>query len=502
MTRISNAAIVTNIAAALQYISVFHPPEYIRHLAAAHAQEESLPARAAIEQILISSRMAALGQRAICQDTGTVNAHMKVGMGVRLDGDSSLQNLLDEAIRLAWADDRNPLRASIVADPLFARRNTRDNTPGMLTVEIVPGDGIEIALMSKGGGSENKSRFTTLRPSDSVEDWVIDQLPGLGAGWCPPGMLGIGVGGSADMAMRLAKESLYDAPNMAWLRQKANHTEEEAFRVRVCDRANALGIGAQGLGGLTAVLDVKLRTAPTHASALPVALIPQCVATRMVRFRISATEGFDLSPPDPALWPEITAPAVDGVQRINLDTLTESAKQSWKAGDTLLLSGRILTGRDAAHKRLDEMLDRGDPLPVDLRGRAIYYVGPVDPAPGEIIGPAGPTTSTRMDKFTPRLLAQTGLGLMIGKAERGPDVIEAIARHTAPYLIAVGGAAVLISRAIRNARVVAFEDLGMEAIHEFEVQDLPVIVAVDTAGTSIHDTGPAQWRRTSTSRSS
>ncbi|MEC7761856.1 MAG: fumarate hydratase [Pseudomonadota bacterium] len=494
MVHIANEVIISQLAEALQYISAYHPPDYIRHLTAAHAREESPAARAAIEQILTSSRLAALGHRAICQDTGTVNAHLKVGMGVRLDGDRSLQSLLDDAIRRAWSVEANPLRASIVSDPLFGRRNTRDNTPGMLTTELVPGDVIEVAIMSKGGGSENKSRFTTLRPSDSVEDWIIDQLPGLGAGWCPPGMLGIGVGGSADIAMRLAKESLYDPPDMALLRDKPNPTEEEALRIRLCDRANGLGIGAQGLGGLTVVLDVKLRTAPTHASALPVALIPQCVATRMIRFWIGAGEGFDLAPPDLSIWPEMTASAEDGARRVNLDTLTQADKESWSVGDTLLLSGHILTGRDAAHKRIDDMLARGEPLPVDLKDRAIYYVGPVDPAPGEVIGPAGPTTSTRMDKFTPRLLAESGLGLMIGKAERGPEVVSAVAQHKAPYLIAVGGAAVLLSRAIKSAKVVAFGDLGMEAIHEFEVQDMPVIVAVDCSGASVHTQGPAKWR--------
>jgi len=495
MSRITNDWIVQNVAAALQYISAYHPPAYVRHLTAAHAREESPVARAAIEQILTSSRMAALGRRAICQDTGTVNARFRVGMEVHLDGTRSLQELLDDGIRRAWADGGNPLRASIVDDPLFARKNTKDNTPGMLTVELVLGDGIEMSLMAKGGGSENKSRFATLRPSDSVEDWVIGQLPTLGAGWCPPGMLGIGIGGSADIAMRLAKESLYDPPDMAALREKPDPTEEEMFRLRLCDRANCLGIGAQGLGGLTSVLDVKLRTAPTHASALPVALIPQCAATRAVSFRLTEGEGFNLPPPDAGLWPTFTETAGADVRRVDLDRLSEEEKRSWRAGDRLLVSGHMLTGRDAAHRRIDAMLDRGDALPIDLKGRALYYVGPVDAAPGEVIGPAGPTTSTRMDKFTPRLLAATGLGLMIGKAERGPEVVEAIRRHNAPYLIAVGGAAVLVSRAIRHARVVAFDDLGMEAIHEFRVEDMPVIVAVDADGTSIHRIGPERWRR-------
>lgn len=497
MTYIPNSRIIEHIAAALQYISAYHPPDYIAHLTAAHAREQSPAARNAMEQMLTNSRLAGLGRRALCQDTGTVNARLQVGMDVRLDGTRTLQQLLDDAIRLAWADEQNPLRASMVGDALFGRDNTGDNTPGMLSVDLVPGDAIDISLMAKGGGAENKARFATLRPSDNVADWVLDQLPGLGSGWCPPGMLGIGVGGSADMAMRLAKDSLYDPPDMLALRDKPDPSPEEKFRVDLCDRANALGIGAQGLGGLTTVLDVKLRTAAAHASAMPVALIPQCVATRITRFRLTDRQGFDLEPPARQSWPEITASAEDDIRRVDLDNLTLSERQSWKAGDRLLLSGRILTGRDAAHGRIVALLDAGHPLPVDLAGRALYYVGPVDAAPGEVIGPAGPTTSTRMDKFTPRLLEQTGLAVMIGKAERGDAVIDAIARHHAPYLIAVGGAAVLISRAIRAARVVAFDDLGMEAIHEFQIEDMPVIVAVDATGASIHKTGPKIWRRQS-----
>ncbi len=498
MGLIRDETIVDSIARALQYSACYHPPSFLRHLTAAYEREGGAAAKAAIGQILESSRMAALGRRAVCQDTGTVNVWLRIGMSVRFEGTRTPQDLVDAAVRRAWSDDHNPLRASMVRDPLGTRRNTGDNTPAMVTVDLVPGDTIEVALMAKGGGAENKSRLAVLRPSDSVEDWLLQILPTLGAGWCPPGILGIGVGGSADVAMRLAKQSLYDDPDMLDIRARGPATEEERWRLRLCDRVNALGIGAQGLGGLTTVLDVKLRTAPTHASALPVALIPQCAATRVVRFRLSEDQPFALEPPGPGDYPA-SHPAIvrqaAGERRVDLDALTAAEKASWRVGDLLLLSGHILTARDAAHARLVGLLDQGQPLPVDLRGRTVYYAGPVRPNAHEVVGPAGPTTATRMDKFTPRLLAETGLGVMIGKAERGAAVIAAIREHQTPYLIAVGGAAVLVSQAIRASRVVAFADLGMEAIHEFRVADMPVIVAVDTDGRSIHDLGPAAWRR-------
>ena len=494
MALIRNETVIESLAGALQYVSCFHPPEFLAHLAAAYEAEESAAARDAITQTLINSRLAAEGRRPICQDTGLVNIRMAIGMGVRFEGSMMPQALADEAVRRAWADIGNPLRASVIEDPLGDRRNTGNNAPAMLTVEMAAGDGIDVGVMAKGGGAENKARFAVLRPSDSAADWIVETLPTLGAGWCPPGILGVGIGGSSDMAMRLAKESLYDPPDMLDLRARGPASADEAFRLDLFERVNRLGIGAQGLGGLATVLDVKLRTAPTHASALPVALIPQCTATRTLNFHLTEATPFDLAPPSLADYPEFVLDAADPPRRVNLDDLGPSETAAWRAGDRLLLSGAMLTGRDAAHRRLVDLLEAGAPLPVELAGRAIYYTGPVTAAAGEVVGPAGPTTATRMDKFTDRVL-EAGLAVMIGKAERGPAAIDAIRRHRAPYLIAVGGAAVLVSRAIKAARVVAFEDLGMEAIHEFTVEDMPVMVAVDADGNSIHEIGPAAWRR-------
>ncbi len=495
MATISEADLVASIADALQFISFYHPADYVRNLAEAWRREESPAARDAMAQILVNSRMAAAGRRPICQDTGTAQVFMKVGLGARIDTKRGLQEIVDEAVRTAWRTERNPLRASVVSDPLFARRNTGDNTPAMLHVELVAGDAVEVHVAAKGGGSENKAKFAALNPSDDVADWVVRTVEGLGAGWCPPGLIGLGVGGSPDKAMTMAKQSLLDPIDLPAIRARGPAAPEEAFRLALCDRINALGIGAQGLGGLTTVLDVKLRTFPTHAASLPVALIPQCAADRHVHFTLDGSGPARLDPPGLDAYPEGLAVAGPVGRRVNLDTLTREEAAAWQAGETLLLSGRMLTGRDAAHLRMTQMLARGEALPVDLRGRAIYYVGPVDAVEGEAVGPAGPTTSTRMDKFLDTILPATGLLVMIGKAERGPAAVDAIARHGCAYLIAVGGAAYLVSKAIRSARVLAFPDLGMEAIHEFVVEDMPVTVAVDTAGRSIHRTGPARWRR-------
>ena len=494
MVTIREADLIRSIADALQFISYYHPADYITNLAEAWRREDSPAARDAMGQILLNSRMAATAGRPICQDTGTAQVFMRVGMGARIDTARDLQAVVDEAVRTAWLTERNKLRASVVADPLFSRRNTGDNTPAMLHVELVAGETVEVHVAAKGGGSENKARFAALNPSDSVADWVVATVEGLGAGWCPPGLIGLGVGGSPDKAMLLAKQSLLDPIDLPAIRARGPANQEEAFRLGLCDRINALGIGAQGLGGLTTVLDVKLRTYPTHAASLPVALIPQCAADRHVHFTLNGSGPARLDPPGPDAYPAGLASAPAG-RRVDLDTLTREQVATWRAGETLLLSGRMLTGRDAAHLRMVQMLARGEALPVDLRGRAIYYVGPVDAVGDEAVGPAGPTTSTRMDKFLEAVLPATGLLVMIGKAERGPAAIETIARNGCAYLVAVGGAAYLVSRAIRSARVLAFADLGMEAIYEFVVQDMPVTVAVDVAGQSIHRTGPARWKR-------
>ena len=488
--------LVQSIADAFQFISYYHPADYIRHLAKAYEIEESPAAKDAIAQILVNSRMAALGKRPLCQDTGTAVVFLKVGMGVRFETDRALDDLVNEGVRRAYTDQANPLRASMVWDPLFNRANTRDNAPAILHTELVPGDTVEVTVAAKGGGSENKARFKAMDPSDSVVDWVVETLPTLGAGWCPPGMVGLGIGGSAEKAMLLAKEALLEPIDMTELLARGPSGPEEEMRVELYEKINALGIGAQGLGGLTTVVDVKIKTFPTHAASKPVGLIPQCAANRHATFLLDGSGPARLDPPDLGDWPQITLDRTARVARkVDLDALTREDVAAWRPGETLLLSGRMLTARDAAHQRMVEMLRAGEPLPVDLRNRFIYYVGPVDPVPGEAVGPAGPTTSTRMDKFTEEILARTGLIGMVGKAERGPEAVEAIARHRAVYLIAIGGAAFLVSKAIKSARVLAFEELGMEAIYEFAVEDMPVTVAVDVNGASVHRLGPEQWRK-------
>ena len=496
MTSIRQEDLIQSIADALQYISYYHPADYIRALAEAYTLEESPAAKDAMAQILVNSRMCAEGHRPICQDTGLVIAFLKVGMGVRFEGDLSLQAMVDEGVRRAYTHPDNVLRASMVADPIGARKNTGDNTPAVVHVELVPGERVEIKLAAKGGGSENKARFAVLNPSDNLVDWVLRTVPTLGAGWCPPGMLGIGIGGSAEKAMLLAKEALMADIDIHTLRRRGPSNRLEELRLKLYEKVNALGIGAQGLGGLTTVLDVKILDYPTHAASLPVAMIPNCAATRHAEFVLDGSGSVALDPPRLSNWPQIAYDPTAGARRVSLDGLTREAIATWQPGERLLLSGRLLTGRDAAHKRLVDLLSRGEPLPegVDLRGRFIYYVGPVDPVGSEVVGPAGPTTATRMDKFTDQVLAQTGLIGMIGKAERGPAGIEAIKRHGAVYLIAVGGAAYLVAKAIKASRLIAFPDLGMEAIREFEVEDMPVTVAVDSRGASVHQTGPAQWR--------
>ena len=496
MTTIRESDFIQSVADALQYISYYHPADYIRALTAAYEAEESPAARDAMAQILVNSRMCAEGHRPICQDTGLVIAFLKVGMDVRWDTHLGLQELVDAGVRRAYTHTDNVLRASMVSPPIGARRNTGDNTPAVVHVELVPGDRVEVGIAAKGGGSENKSKFTTLNPSDDLVDWVLRTVPTMGAGWCPPGMLGIGIGGSAEKAMLLAKEALLEHIDIHELKARGPSDPIEALRLELYEKVNALGIGAQGLGGLTTVLDVKIRTFPTHAASLPVALIPNCAATRHVEFTLDGSGPAELAPPSLADWPSIAYDATAGARRVNLDTVTREEIATWQPGERLLLSGHLLTGRDAAHKRIMDLLDSGQGLPpgVDLAGRFIYYVGPVDPVGDEVVGPAGPTTATRMDKFTEQLLSQTGLIGMIGKAERGPAAIESIRRHGAVYLMAVGGAAYLVAKAIRGARLIAFEDLGMEAIREFEVEDMPVTVAVDSRGQSVHQTGPAQWR--------
>ncbi|QOL82679.1 fumarate hydratase [Pseudooceanicola spongiae] len=491
---ITEGHLIDSVAEALQYISYYHPPDFITAMAEAYAREESDSARNAIRQILMNARMAAIGHRPICQDTGSVNVFLDIGVQAPLAWSRTPQEMVDEATRRAYAFAANPLRASIVTDPLGTRRNTRDNTPAMLQTEMVAGSSVSVTVSAKGGGSENKAKFAVLNPSSSVADWVVETVAGLGAGWCPPGMIGLGVGGSVDKAMAMAKRALNDPIDITALRQRGAETAEEHLRLELYERLNALGIGAQGLGGLTAVLDVKIRSFPTHAASLPVALIPNCAATRHVHFSLDGSGPASFSPPDLSLWPDLGEAAVTG-RRVDLEALDDALLQSLSPGDTLLLSGRLFTGRDAAHRRMIDGLAKGDPLPVDLRGRAIYYVGPVDPVGDEVIGPAGPTTSTRMDRFTRPLLEASGLKLMIGKAERGAEAIAAIRDHGAVYLIAVGGAAYLVSKAIKKARPVAYQDLGMEAIYEIEVEDMPVTVAVDTKGNSIHQSGPARWRR-------
>ncbi len=496
MSTIQYDDFVESVAAGLQFISYYHPVDYIRHLARAYEREQGPAAKDAIEQILTNSRLCAEGHRPICQDTGIVNVFLKVGMGVRFAGfPGSVVDAVNDGVRKGYLDPTNTLRASVVADPHFERKNTKDNTPAVVHVELVPGETVEVTVAAKGGGSENKSKFVMLNPSDSLVDWVIKTVPTMGAGWCPPGMLGIGIGGTAEKAMLMAKESLMEPLDMHELLERGPRDKTEALRIELYEKVNALGIGAQGLGGLSTVLDVKIAMYPTHAASKPVAMIPNCAATRHAHFTLDGSGPVYCEPPDLSEWPAVNwQPDTKRSTRVNLDTLTAAEVTAWHPGQTLLLSGKMLTGRDAAHKRIQDMLARGEPLPVDFTGRVIYYVGPVDPVVGEVVGPAGPTTATRMDKFTEMMLAQTGLLTMIGKAERGPVAIEAIRKHKAAYLMAVGGAAYLVSKAIRSARVVGFADLGMEAIYEFEVRDMPVTVAVDSSGTSVHETGPAEWK--------
>jgi len=494
MTDIRQEDFIQSVADALQYISYYHPVDYIRSLSAAYEREQSPAAKDAITQILVNSRMCAEGHRPICQDTGIVTVFLEIGMDVRwVDATMSVEDMANEGVRRAYNHPDNKLRASVLADPAGKRSNTKDNTPAVVNMRVVPGGTLDVIVAAKGGGSEAKSKFAMLNPSDSIVDWVLKTVPTMGAGWCPPGMLGSAIGGSAEKAMLRAKEALMEPIDITELQARGASNRAEELRLELYDKVNALGIGAQGLGGLTTVLDVKVKDYPTHAANLPVAMIPNCAATRHAHFTLDGSGPVMLEPPSLDDWPALTYDAAKG-RRVDLDGLTREEIASWKPGEVLLLNGRLLTGRDAAHKRIVQMLDKGEPLPVDLRGRFIYYVGPVDPVREEVIGPAGPTTATRMDKFTEQVLAQTGLLGMVGKAERGPAAIEAIRKHRSVYLMAVGGAAYLVSKAIRAARVVGFEDLGMEAIYEFEVRDMPVTVAVDSAGVSVHETGPKEWK--------
>ena len=495
-TTIRQQDLIDSIAAALQYISYYHPADFIRHLARAYEREQSPAAKDAMAQILTNSRMSAEGKRPMCQDTGIVNVFLKIGMDLRWDGFvGSITDAVNAGVRQAYLDPDNLLRGSILADPIFERKNTNDNTPAVVHMELVPGAKLEVTVAAKGGGSENKSKLQMLNPSDDIVDWVLKTVPTMGAGWCPPGMLGIGVGGTAEKAVLLAKESLMDDIDMHELLQRGPASKLEELRIELFTKVNALGIGAQGLGGLTTVLDVKIKTYPTHAAGKPIAMIPNCAATRHAHFVLDGSGPVYLDPPSLDLWPDVHwSPNYQRSRAVNLDTLTPADVAAWQPGDTLLLSGKLLTGRDAAHKRIQDMLAKGEKLPVDFSNRVIYYVGPVDPVRDEVVGPAGPTTATRMDKFTEMMLAQTGLIAMVGKAERGPAAIEAIRKHKSAYLMAVGGAAYLVAKAIKASRVLAFADLGMEAIYEFEVKDMPVTVAVDSQGTSVHETGPKIWR--------
>lgn len=493
MATIRQEDFIQSVADALQYISYYHPVDYITSLARAYEREQSPAARDAIAQILVNSRMCAEGHRPICQDTGIVTIFLKIGMDVRWESSMTVQEMCDEGVRRAYRNQENTLRASILADPAGARKNTRDNTPSVVSIEMVRGGKVDVTVAAKGGGSEAKSKFVMLNPSDSIVEWVVKTVPTMGAGWCPPGMLGIGIGGTAEKAMLLAKEALMDPIDMRDLIARGPKNRIEELRLEIYERVNQLGIGAQGLGGLTTVLDVKIKDYPTHAANLPVAMIPNCAATRHAHFVLDGSGPVALDPPSLEDWPKLTYD-VSSARRVNLDTVTREEAATWKPGEVLLLGGKLFTGRDAAHKRMTDMLNRGEKLPVDLKDRFIYYVGPVDPVREEVMGPAGPTTATRMDKFTRQMLEQTGLLGMVGKAERGPVAIEAIRDNHAVYLMAVGGAAYLVSKAIRAARVVAFEDLGMEAIYEFTVEDMPVTVAVDAQGTSVHQTGPAEWK--------
>jgi fumarate hydratase class I len=495
-TTIKYTDLVETVAAALQYISYYHPADYITHLARAYASEAAPAAKDAIAQILTNSKMCAEGHRPICQDTGIVNVFLKIGMDVRFAGFAgSIEDAVNEGVRRGYLDPANKLRASVLADPIFERKNTKDNTPAVVHMSVVPGDKLEVTVAAKGGGSENKSKFKMMNPSDDLVAWVLETVPTMGAGWCPPGMLGIGVGGTAEKAVLLAKEALMEPIDMFDLLARGPKNKLEELRIELYEKVNALGIGAQGLGGLTTVLDVKIATYPTHAASKPVAMIPNCAATRHAHVVLDGSGPAYLEPPSLDLWPDVHwAPDYQKSRQVDLDKLTPAEVASWKPGETLLLTGKMLTGRDAAHKRIQDMLAKGEKLPVDFTHRVIYYVGPVDPVRDEVVGPAGPTTATRMDKFTEMMLARTGLIAMVGKAERGPTAIEAIRKHKSAYLMAVGGAAYLVAKAIRGAKVVGFADLGMEAIYEFDVKDMPVTVAVDASGTSVHQTGPKEWQ--------
>jgi len=493
MTIIRQDDLIQSVADALQYISYYHPVDFVQSLAKSYEKEQSPAARDAIAQILINSRMCAEGHRPICQDTGIVTVFLKVGMNVQWDASMSVEDMVNEGVRRAYLHEDNKLRASILADPAGARKNTKDNTPAVINMTIVPGNTLEVLVAAKGGGSEAKSKFVMLNPSDSIVDWVLKTVPTMGAGWCPPGIISIGIGGTAEKAMLLAKEALMEPIDIQELISRGPKNTADELRIELYKKINALGIGAQGLGGLTTVLDVKVKDYPTHAANLPIAMIPNCAATRHAHFVLDGSGPVALEPPSLKDWPELTYDPV-GARRVNLDTVTRDEVATWKPGEVLLLSGNLLTGRDAAHKRMTDMLHRGEKLPVDFKNRFIYYVGPVDPVRDEVMGPAGPTTATRMDKFTRHMLQHTGLLGMIGKAERGPAAIEAIRDHKAVYLMAVGGAAYLVSKAIKKSRVLGFDDLGMEAIYEFQVQDMPVTVAVDSQGNSVHESGPKEWQ--------
>ncbi len=495
MTTIQREHLVQSVADALQFISYYHPADYIRALSRAYEREQSAAAKDAIAQILTNSRLCAEGHRPVCQDTGIVNVFLRIGMEVRFDFKTSLEDAVNEGVRRAYLNPDNKLRASILADPVGSRKNTGDNTPAVIQMQVVPGGKLEVDVAAKGGGSEAKAKFAMLNPSDSIADWVLKTVPTMGAGWCPPGMLGIGIGGTAEKAMVMAKEALMEPIDMAELKARGPQNKVEELRIELYDKVNSLGIGAQGLGGLSTVLDVKINTYPTHAANQPVAMIPNCAATRHAHFVLDGSGPAELEAPQLSDWPEIAWTPDAKSRRVNLDQLTKAEVAAWKPGERLLLSGRLLTGRDAAHKRIKEFLEQGKALPVDFRNRVIYYVGPVDPVGSEVVGPAGPTTATRMDKFTEMMLSRTGLLGMVGKGERGLAAVEAIRKHKAAYLIAVGGAAYLVAKAIRKSKVLAFEDLGMEAIYEFEVHDMPVTVPVDSNGISVHDTGPAAWSK-------
>jgi fumarate hydratase class I len=493
MTTIKQSDFIESIADALQYISYYHPKDYIDALGDAYEREESTAAKDAIAQILTNSRMCAEGKRPICQDTGIVVAFVKVGMDVQWDATLDIEQMVNEGVSRAYLLPENKLRASIVNNPAGKRVNTGDNTPAVVHVSLVAGDRVEVKIAAKGGGSENKAKFAMLNPYDSIVDWVLDVVPQMGAGWCPPGMLGIGIGGSAEKAMLMAKESLMEPIDIQVLKEKGASNRIEELRLELYEKVNNLGIGAQGLGGLTTVLDVKIMDYPTHVASLPVAIIPNCAATRHVEFTLDGTGVAALTPPSLDDYPKVNwAPSAEA-KRVDLNTVTKAETQTWQIGQTLLLSGQLLTGRDAAHKRIADMIAKGETLPVDFNNRFIYYVGPVDAVGDEAVGPAGPTTATRMDSYSDMML-DAGLLGSVGKAERGDATLASIANHQSVYLMAVGGAAYLVSKAIKQAKVLAFADLGMEAIYEFDVVDMPVTVAVNATGESVHQSGPAFWK--------